>query len=269
MSEKNRAEKHVKLFIPGPTEVRPEVLDAQTDWMIGHRMPECLELIGRIRPKLGEVFMTEKRVLINASTGTGFMEAAIRNTAVKKVLNCVNGAFSDRLREITEACGRENEVLEAVWPEINMDERTWTIPAERMKSGREHRVPLSGPAMAVLEVVPHIVGNPYLFPGARHKKPLSNMALLQLMRGMGYGVKGERGAYVPHGFRSSFRDWTGEVSTFPRDVCEMALAHTIENKVEAAYRRGDLFAKRKEMMEQWAGWCSRSTPEIAQIRKTA
>ncbi len=115
MNERNRADKHVKLFIPGPTEVRPEVLDAQTDWMIGHRMPECLDLIGRIRPKLRQVFMTEKRVLIAASTGTGFMEAAIRNTVAKKVLNCVNGAFSDRWRVITEACGRENELLDAVW----------------------------------------------------------------------------------------------------------------------------------------------------------
>lgn len=110
-----RADKHIKLFIPGPTEVRPEVLDAQTDWMIGHRMPECLELIGRIRSKLRKVFMTEKRVLISASTGTGFMEAAIRNTANKKVLNCVNGAFSKRWQDITVACGRENEVLAAEW----------------------------------------------------------------------------------------------------------------------------------------------------------
>lgn len=135
MSEKKqgspRANKHVKLYIPGPTEVRPEVLDAQTDWMIGHRMPECLELIGRIRPKLGHVFMTKNRVLISASTGTGFMEAAIRNTAVKKVLNCVNGAFSDRWRVITEACGRENEVLNVEWGQPIMPEEV----AKRLAHG--------------------------------------------------------------------------------------------------------------------------------------
>jgi integrase len=91
-----------------------------------------------------------------------------------------------------------------------------------------------------------------LFPGSRHGRPLSNMALLQLMRGMGYGVDCEKGPYVPHGFRSSFRDWSGEVSSFPRDVAEMALAHVIENKVEAAYRRGDLFQKRVKMMQAWA-----------------
>lgn len=108
--------------------------------------------------------------------------------------------------------------------------------------------------MGILETLPRIEGNPYLFPGARHGRPLSNMALLQLMRGMGYGVDGNRGDYVLHGFRSSFRDWSGEVSSFPRDVAEMALAHVIENKVEAAYRRGDLFAKRRKMMQQWADY---------------
>jgi integrase len=82
------------------------------------------------------------------------------------------------------------------------------------------------------------------------------MAMLQLMRGMGYGVNGSRGDYVPHEFRSSFRDWSGEVSSFPRDVAEMALAHVIENKVEAAYRRGDLFAKRSEMMVAWSVYCA-------------
>jgi integrase len=81
------------------------------------------------------------------------------------------------------------------------------------------------------------------------------MSLLQLMRRMGYGGENTRGPYVPHGFRSSFRDWTGEVSSFPRDVAEMALAHVIENKAEAAYRRGDLFDKRRDMMEEWADWC--------------
>lgn len=131
MSEKNRAEKHVKLFIPGPTEVRPDVLDAQTDWMVGHRMPECSDLISRIRPRLRQVFMTEKRVLICASTGSGLMEAAIRNVANKKVLNCVNGAFSKRWQEITVACGRENEVLDVEWGQPILPDAV----AERLASG--------------------------------------------------------------------------------------------------------------------------------------
>ena len=102
--------------------------------------------------------------------------------------------------------------------------------------------------------LPRNDGNPHLFPGARFGKSLSNMALRQLMRGMGFGINGSRGDYVPHGFRSSFRDWPGEVSSFPRDVAEMALAHTIENKVEAAYWRGDLFTKRRAMMQAWANY---------------
>ncbi|MCG8037122.1 MAG: tyrosine-type recombinase/integrase [Candidatus Thiodiazotropha taylori] len=147
---------------------------------------------------------------------------------------------------------RTSEVLQAKWDEIDLDKGVWTIPAERMKARREHRVPLSDAAMNILAALTRLDGNPYLFPGSRHGRPLSNMALLQLMRGMGYGVNGNRGGYVPHGFRSSFRDWSGEISSFPRDVAEMALAHAIKNKVEAAYRRGDLFTKRRKMMQEWA-----------------
>jgi integrase len=121
-----------------------------------------------------------------------------------------------------------------------------------MKAKRERRVPLTDTMITDLKALTRIEGNPYLFPGARYGKPLSNMAMLQFMRGMGYGVKGEHGNYVPHGFRSSFRDWSGEVSSFPRDVAEMALAHAIKDKVEAAYRRGDLFDKRRLMMEAWS-----------------
>lgn len=109
--------------------------------------------------------------------------------------------------------------------------------------------------MEVLQDLPRVDGNDHLFPGTRQGRPLSKMALLQLMRGMDYGVSGDRGDYVPHGFRPAFRDWAGEESSFPRDACEMALAHTIENTVEAAYRRGDLFEKRRRMMEAWAEWC--------------
>lgn len=147
---------------------------------------------------------------------------------------------------------RTSEVLRSEWPEIDLDNETWTIPADRMKARREHRVPLSTQAVSLLSDLPRVQGNPYVFPGARLGRPLSNMAMLQLMRGMGYGVGGKRGDYVPHGFRSSFRDWSGEVSSYPRDVAEMALAHTIENKVEAAYRRGDLFEKRRSMMQDWS-----------------
>jgi len=107
--------KHIKLFIPGPTEVRPEILDAQTEWMIGHRMPECADLIGSIEPKLKQVFFTEKRVLISASSGTGLMEAAVRNTVNQKILHCINGAFSTRWHQISQANGKATEAIEVEW----------------------------------------------------------------------------------------------------------------------------------------------------------
>ncbi|MCG7969973.1 MAG: tyrosine-type recombinase/integrase [Candidatus Thiodiazotropha taylori] len=164
--------------------------------------------------------------------------------------NSSNSALALQLLILTAT--RTSEVLLAKWDETDLEKGVWTIPADRMKAGREHRVPLSDSALKILVALPRLKGNPYLFPGSRHGRPLSNMALLQLMRGMGYGVNGYRGNYVPHGFRSSFRDWSGEVSSFPRDIAEMALAHTIGNKVEAAYRRGDLFNKRRLMMNEWS-----------------
>lgn len=173
------------------------------------------------------------------------------------------------LRFLILTATRTNEVLQAQWSEIDQGAAIWTVPAERMKARREHRVPLSDAAMTILVALPRVDSNPYLFPGTRHGRPLSNMALLQLMRGMEYGVDGDRGDYVPHGFRSSFRDWSGEVSSFPRDVAEMALAHVIENKVEAAYRRGDLFVKRRKMMQEWADYLDKlkAGAEIIPLRE--
>lgn len=162
------------------------------------------------------------------------------------------GVAALALRFLILTATRSGEVLGARWSEIDLDARVWTIPAERMKAKREHRVPLSAAAMECLSATPRIDGNPYVFPGNRAGRPLSAMSMLKVMRDLGYGVNANRGDYVPHGFRSSFRDWSGEVSSFPRDVCEMALAHVIENKVEAAYRRGDMFEKRRRMMDAWA-----------------
>jgi len=173
------------------------------------------------------------------------------------------------LRILILTATRTSEVLQAQWSEANLEEATWTIPASRMKAKREHRVPLPEEAIAIINSLPRIKDNPYLFPGMRHSRPLSNMALLQLMRGMGYGVNGSRANYVPHGFRSSFRDWSGEVSSFPRDVAEMALAHAIENKVEAAYRRGDLFEKRQKMMQAWANYISQQQAGVISINRQA
>src|SRR5262245_9423177 len=145
---------------------------------------------------------------------------------------------------------RTSETLEAVWDEIDLDRRIWVIPAKRMKADKEHRVPLSRFAISLLKEMRDIRLSAYVFPGAKPGRPLSNMALAMLMRGMGYGH------VTPHGFRSSFRDWAAERTSYPREVAEMALAHKIPDAVEAAYRRGDLFDKRRKLMEAWAAYCS-------------
>jgi len=146
--------------------------------------------------------------------------------------------------------GRTGEVIGSRWSEIDFKSRVWTVPAKRMKGGREHRVPLSKPAIAVLERV-RGQGTEFIFPGLHHDRPLSNMALLVLLRRMG------RSDVTVHGFRSTFRDWTAERTNFPRDVAEAALAHAIDDKVEAAYRRGDLFDKRCRLMDAWAEFCTK------------
>ncbi len=177
--------------------------------------------------------------------------------AFLRKLSANESTSSKALQLLILTATRTSEVLKTEWSEIDFKTRIWTVPASRMKTRREHRIPLQNVALGLLEGMPKVEGNPFVFAGARYARPLSNMALLQLMRGMGFGVDGTRGNYVPHGFRSSFRDWSGEVSSFPRDVAEMALAHTIENKVEAAYRRGDLFEKRRKMMDAWANYLQR------------
>jgi len=126
------------------------------------------------------------------------------------------------------------------------------VPAGRMKGGREHRIPLSSPALAVLKRMAKIREGDHVFPGDR-RAMLSNMALLMLLRRM------EHGDLTAHGFRSTFRDWAAECTDFPNEVVEMALAHSVGNKVEAAYRRGDLFDKRRKLMAAWAAYCENST----------
>lgn len=141
---------------------------------------------------------------------------------------------------------RTNEVLGMMWQEVDDDGRTWTVPAERMKAKRIHRVPLSPRCMEILDRAKQIgAQSAFVFPGRSGDKPLSNMVFLMTLRRMNLEV-------TAHGFRSSFRDWAAEETNFPREVCEMALAHTVENRVEAAYRRGDLFDKRRELMTLWS-----------------
>ena len=141
---------------------------------------------------------------------------------------------------------RTGEVVGATWDEVNFEKRVWIIPADRTKAEREHRVPLSQDAMAVLDRLREASQSEYVLPGANNERPLSTMAFLQLLKRMG------RGDLTVHGFRSTFRDWAAEQTNFAREVAEMALAHAVGDKVEAAYRRGDLFEKRGKLMEAWA-----------------
>lgn len=156
-------------------------------------------------------------------------------------------SFALELTILTAA--RSGEVLGMTWDEIDFANARWVIPAERMKAAREHRVPLSPRAIAILEERAKLNDTGLVFFGSSTDKRLSSMAMAMLLRRMKLNV-------TVHGFRSTFRDWASETTAFPHEVCEMALAHTIANKAEAAYRRGDLFEKRRELMNAWATYLS-------------
>jgi len=166
--------------------------------------------------------------------------------------------FMDRLRK-AEGIGaralefailtaaRTGEVRGAAWSEVDLSAALWVIGADRMKAGREHRVPLSRATIELLKRVPRMAGTDLIFPAATGGQ-ISNMTISAVLRRMGLDV-------VPHGFRSTFRDWVAERTAYPNEMAEMALAHVVGNKVEAAYRRGDMVSKRLAMMEDWAGFC--------------
>ncbi len=179
------------------------------------------------------------------------------------------GAFVARLRdaEATSAralefliltAARTGEVIGARWREMDMDNAVWTVPADRMKAGREHRVPLTEPALAILREMALArdpedeAGEGYVFPGQGQGMPLSNMAMLALLKRM------KRADITAHGFRSTFRDWCEEATNTPHAVAEAALAHTIGDKVEAAYRRSDLFERRRAVMQEWAHFIAKA-----------
>lgn len=162
---------------------------------------------------------------------------------------------------ILTAC-RTGEVIAARWPEIDLDQGVWTIPASRMKAKREHRVPLSPQAIALLTDLPRIVDVDFVFPGVR--SGLSNMAMLKLLRELSPGI-------TVHGFRSTFRDWVSDATTFSGEIAEQALAHTIRNSTEAAYRRGDLLERRRELMRAWADFLHRAneSDKVISLRRQA
>ncbi len=155
---------------------------------------------------------------------------------------------------------RSGEIRGALWSEVNLEKALWTVPAERMKAGREHVVPLSPAALRTFQRAHELrtEGWPFVFHGAKRDRSMSDMTLIKVLRDMGESV-------TAHGFRSSFRDWVSEETQFSGDLAEAALAHAIPNKVEAAYRRGNLLEKRRGLMESWSRYCQRQASDILRL----
>jgi integrase len=211
--------------------------------------------IENLLPKRSKVRRIEHHAALPYTEMSAFMAALREHDGI--------GARALEFAILTAA--RTGEVIGARWDEINLADRVWTIPGERMKTGKEHRVPLSRSALAILDQMAAIRLGDAVFPSLRTGQPLSNMALLMTLRRMG------RSDLTAHGFRSSFRDWAAESTNFPAEVAEMALAHAVGDRVEAAYRRGDLFQKRRLLAEAWGRLSASptSTGRVVPIRARA
>jgi len=229
------------------------------------------ETASRVRMRIEAVLNSAKlmgwREGENPAIWRGGLEAAL--PAISKVRRVrhhaamTSGKISSFMQDLREREGiaaraleftiltaaRSGEVRQARWDQVDLDRGWWTIPADRMKAGREHRVPLSKWARAVIQQMPVVDDCPLIFPGFRNR-PLSDMSLSAVLKRMNVSD------VTVHGFRSTFRDWAAEHTHHHPEVVEMALAHAVGNKVEAAYRRGDMLAKREALMEDWAQWCS-------------
>jgi integrase len=170
-------------------------------------------------------------------------------------LRAREGVAARALEFAVLTAARAGEVLGARWSEIDLGQKLWVVPAPRTKTEREHRVPLSKRALAILEEMRarrdgQQDGTAFVFPGARHGMPLNNAAMLRVLASMGHGD------LSVHGFRASFRDWAAERTGFPREAAELALGHAVGDKVEAAYRRGDMFERRRQLMKAWGAFCT-------------
>jgi integrase len=223
---------------------------------------------GRIESVLGWATVSGYRAGDNPARWKGHLEEALpKRSAVAKVehhaalpykdlpafmadLQTRDGVAAQALAFTILTAARTGEAIGARWDEIDFYERIWTVPASRMKAAKEHRVPLSDQALEILRNAYREDGNDSIFVGGRGGAALSNRAMAATLRRMG------RADVTVHGFRSAFRDWAAEQTGFPHEVVEQALAHTISNKVERAYRRGDLFAKRAKLMQAWASYCA-------------
>lgn len=219
------------------------------DWAVakGYRdAPLAMSIINKSLPKLAKGEKNHLAAMPYADVPE-FMDALRQKNSI--------GALALRLVILTAA--RSGEVRLATWDEIDLEAATWTIPAARMKARREHIVPLSKAALAIFEAAKgyRIAGSQFVFQGMKKAKPLSDMTLTKILRDQGL-------PFTVHGFRSSFRDWVGEETSFAGDVAEMVLAHSIKDKTEAAYRRGRMFDKRRILMDNWGGFCNSEAQTI-------
>ncbi len=217
-------------------------------WRQGENPAQWRGHLDHLLPSRGKVARVQHHAALPWSEVPGFMA----------LLRQQEGAAARALEFAILTAARTGEVLGMRWSEVDLQQAIWVVPADRMKAGREHRVPLAPAVVALLKgLLPpnppnHLTGpggNAPVFPGASGGRPLSSSVMLMVLRRMGFG------GLTAHGFRSSFRDWAAEETSFPRELAEAALAHIIGTKTELAYQRGDLLAKRRRMMEAWVNFC--------------
>lgn len=218
-------------------------------WREGQNPARWRGHLDHILPRPSDVRSVEHHAALEVKAVPAFMSTLRRQ----------DGIAARALEFAILTAARTGEVIYAKWDEFDLDAGVWTVPAERMKHGKEHRVPLSKRAQSIIEAMKAISSYGYVFPGRGLGKPLSNMSMLQLLK------KRMHLKITAHGFRSTFRDWVSETTNFSHEVVEMSLAHTIANKVEAAYRRGDLFIKRRELMQAWSEYCLLSRPAQSEV----
>ncbi len=238
---------------------------------IWHAKPETASrLRGRIERVLDYARVSEYRSGENPARWRGHLDKLLQQrTKLQKVKHHAAlpyreiGSFMQALQEKDGVAAlalqftiltatRTNEVIGARFDEVNFAAKEWVIPSQRMKSGKPHRVPVSPEALHILETMKEVSSGPHIFPGASREGGISNTAMLKVLKRM------DRRDLTVHGFRSTFRDWVAEQTSFPSFVAEAALAHVVADKVEAAYRRGELMQKRRKLMEVWASYCYRA-----------
>jgi len=243
---------HVVSVLESIWEAKPETasrvrgrVEAVLDWAKAHRYRED-ENPARWKGHLDKVLPARTKVRkVRHHAALPYGEVA----AFMRTLRGQEGLAARALELAVLTAARTNEVIGARRGEFDLEAGMWTVPAERMKAQRAHRIPLSVSALALVRRLFDDTDSDLLFPGGKKDRPLSNMAMLTVLRRM------KCTGLTVHGFRSTFRDWAAECTTYPNEMAEMALAHTVDDKVEAAYRRGDMFQRRKQMMDDWATWC--------------